>query len=114
MYSYDLAGNLLTSTDGNSVTTTYTYSVANQLQTATSSRSDAQDPSWLLSSVQNGPFGPLNYHLGDGINAVKSYDGFGRLSGRWLCAGNTTSANCSGGTQLDGSTATWKGCEPQR
>ena len=109
LYSYDLAGNLLTSTDGNSVTTTYTYSVANQLQTATSSRSDAQDPSSLLSSVQNGPFGPLNYHLGNGINAVNSYDGLGRLNGRWVCAGNTTSANCSGGTQLDGSTATWKG-----
>ncbi len=111
LFTYDLAGNMLTSTDGNNVTTTYTYSAANQMQTASSSQSDAQDPAALISNVQNGPFGPINYHLGNGLNAVNTYDGLGRLNGRWVCAGNTTSAGCSGGTQLDGSSVSWRGVQ---
>ena len=99
-YTYDLAGDMTSSTDGNSVTSTYTYSPAGEILSLTSSQTDATDPAAILSNVQNGPFGPVGYSLGNGLTGTYSYDALGRLSG------GTVS---SGGTQIYGFADGWKG-----
>lgn len=107
-YTYDLAGNVLTSTDGGGVTSTYTVSAANEVLSLTSSQSNTTNPSGVLSSVVNGPNGPASYGLGNGLSGAYSYDTLGRLNGGWICSGST-STGCSGGTQTYGYTAGWKG-----
>ena len=107
-YSYDLAGNLLTSTDGSAtpVTSTYTFSPASEILSLTSSLSDSTDPANLVSSVQYGPNGPLSYSLGNGLSGLYSYDALGRLSGGTVSSGNTQVygyANGWRGQQLTGS-----------
>jgi hypothetical protein len=79
--TYDLAGNLLTSTDGAGVTSTYTLTPANEIHSLTSSLSDSTDPATVLSNVQNGPNGPVSYTLGNGLSGAYSYDALGRLNG---------------------------------
>src|ERR1039457_636267 len=44
----------------------------------------------------------------DGLSVASSYDGLGRLSGRWDCRGSS-SAYCSGGTQIYGFISWWSG-----
>ncbi len=39
-------------------------------------------------SVQNTPFGPTSYVLGNSVGVVNTYDGMGRLNGGWACAGS--------------------------
>ena len=108
-YSYDLGGNLLTSTDGNNVTSTYTYTAANELMTLTSSQANGQNPAAIISSAQQSPFGPSNIQFGNGVGGgVNSFDTLGRFNGQAVCAGSIN-ANCSGGSQLDGSNVTWQG-----
>jgi RHS repeat-associated protein len=111
-YTYDWAGNLLTSTDGSVVTSTYTVSLANELQSLTSSLSNSTNPANIVSSVQNGPNGPTSYSLGSGLSSVFGYDSLGRLNGGWVCSGST-SASCSGGTQVYGFTNGWSGSQLQ-
>ena len=107
-YTYDLAGNLLTSTDGAGVQDTYTNSTAGEVLSITSSLNNATHPPNIVSNVQNGPSGPLSYSLGNGLSSVYTYDALGRLSGGWVCNGST-SAYCSGGAQVYGFTNGWKG-----
>jgi RHS repeat-associated protein len=109
-YTYDWAGNLLTSTDGAGVTSTYTVSLANELQSLTSSLSNSTNPANIVSSVQNGPNGPTSYSLGSGLSSVFGYDSLGRLNGGWVCSGST-SASCSGGTQVYGFMNGWSGVQ---
>jgi RHS repeat-associated protein len=65
----------------------------------TDSFSDATDPANIIvpGSVQNGPFGPTTYNLGNGLTAVNTYDTLGRSSGGWVCAGSSQ-PTCTGGT----------------
>jgi RHS repeat-associated protein len=107
-YTYDLAGNMLTSTDGAAVTSTYTVSLANELQSLTSSQTGTDNPSGLISSVQNGVFGPSTYSLGNGLTSIATYDTLGRTNGGWVCSG-TSDPNCTGGTGYYGFTSTWTG-----
>lgn len=111
LYTYDLAGDLASSTDGNNVTTNYSYSPASEVQGITSSLSDPNHPGTLLSNVQNGPFGPLNYTLGNGISQVNSYDGLGRPNASSVCPSAPGSIGCGG--QIYGFTTTWKGTQLQ-
>jgi RHS repeat-associated protein len=100
-YTYDLAGNLKTSTDGGGVTSTYTVSQANELQSLTSSVSNTTNPANLISNVQNGPNGPNSFSLGNGLTGVNGYDGLGRLYGTWVCNASSVPI-CTGGTQIHG------------
>jgi RHS repeat-associated protein len=100
-YTYDLAGNMKTSTDGGGVTSTYTVSQANELQSLTSSASNTTNPANLISNVQNGPNGPTSFSLGNGLTGVNGYDGLGRLFGAWVCNGSNA-ITCTGGTQIHG------------
>lgn len=102
-YTYDLAGDLLTSTDGSTVTSTYTVTPAFELKSLTSSLSNAENPAELVSSIGNGPNGPISYNLGNGLSAAYRYDTLGRFNGTWVCSGSA-SAYCSGGTQIYGNT----------
>jgi RHS repeat-associated protein len=110
-YVYDLAGNLITSTDGGGTTgatSNYTVSPANELLTMISSLNNATNPPSLVSNIQNGPNGPISYELGNGLSSVFGYDTLGRLSGGWICSGST-SPSCTGGTQSYDFSSTWKG-----
>ena len=109
-YTYDWAGNILTSTDGSSTSTTYTQSRANEVLSMTSSLSNSTNPANIVSSVQNGPNGPVSYNLGNALSSVYGYDTLGRLNGGWVCSGST-SPSCSGGTQKYGFTNGWKGVQ---
>ena len=100
-YQYDLAGNMLSSSDGAGTTTTYTYSPANEVQSVTSSLNTSEAPPAIISNVTNGPFGPLNYRLGNGLTSVATYDALGRVNGSFVCDGST-SASCSGGSEIYG------------
>jgi RHS repeat-associated protein len=111
-YTYDLAGNMLTSTDGAGVSSTYAVSVAQELQSLTSSLNNSTNPANILSSVQSGPNGPVNFGLGNGLSGVYGYDTLGRLNGGWVCSGST-SASCSGGAQVYGFTNGLKGVQLQ-
>ncbi|MGA2890644.1 MAG: RHS repeat-associated core domain-containing protein [Terracidiphilus sp.] len=100
-YTYGLAGNMLTSTDGAGVTSTYTVSLANELLSLTSSLSNSTHPANIISNVLNGPNGPINFSLGNGLTGVNTYDTLGRRNGGYVCNGSS-SAGCSGGTQVYG------------
>ncbi len=107
-YSYDLSGNVLSSTDGGGVSTGYAVSLANEILSLTSSLSDPTHPANILSNVKAGPTGPLNFALGNGLANVYTYDTLGRLSGGWLCSGSI-SPNCSGGVLAYGYNTNWAG-----
>jgi RHS repeat-associated protein len=107
-YQYDLAGNMLSSSDGAGTTTTYTYSPANEVQSVTSSLSNSEAPPAIISNVTNGPNGPLNYQLGNGLTNVSTYDALGRVNGDSVCNGST-SASCSGGSEIYGYTVARQG-----
>lgn len=107
-YTYDWAGDVSTAGDGAGYTTTYTYSDDQEVQTITSSLSDPTHPSALVSSVQNGPDGPLSWQLGNGLYGVRSYDSMGRNNGGWVCSGSTQ-PYCTGGSQTYGYTVGWSG-----
>jgi RHS repeat-associated protein len=70
------------------------------------------NPPNLVSNVVNGPDGPVSYTLGNGLTGYRSYDSLGRLSGQWVCNG-PAAAECSGGTQIYGTTSAWKGVQMQ-
>lgn len=107
-YTYDWLGNLLTSGDGAGNTETYTYSQANEVQSITSSVNDSQHPPNLMSNVQNGPFGPLSWQLGNGLTGVRQYDSMGRTAGGWVCQGSSQ-PGCSGGSELYAFASGWTG-----
>jgi RHS repeat-associated protein len=99
-YTYNTAGMLTSEGDGAGDTYTYSRSIAGEITGITDSFSDATDPANIIApgSVQNGPFGPTTYNLGNGLTAVNSYDTLGRVSGGWVCAGSSQ-PSCTGGTQ---------------
>ncbi len=99
-YAYGLAGDLLTSTDGSSgtpVQSTYSVSLAGELQSLTSSLNNSTNPGSLISSVQNGPNGPASWSLGNGLAGSYSYDSLGRLSGGSITNGGSTVYNFTSG-----------------
>lgn len=106
-YTYDWTGNVLTSTDGAGATSTYTVSVASELTSLTTSTGT---PTGLVSTVVNGPNGPISFNLGNGLSVFYRYDSLGRLNGGWVCNG-TPSANCP--AQVYGFTAGWNGDQLQ-
>jgi RHS repeat-associated protein len=107
-YTYNLAGDMLSSTDGAGVTSSYSFSPASEVQSLTSSLSNSTNPANILSSIQNGAFGPISANLGNGLTSVFGYDALGRTNGGWICGGST-SASCLGGTQVYGFTNGWNG-----
>jgi RHS repeat-associated protein len=113
-FVYDWAGNLTQESDLPSGTISYGRSIAGEVTSITneSYQNLPYDPPNLVSNVVNGPDGPVSYTLGNGLNVYRSYDSLGRPYGQWVCNGPAASG-CSGGTQIYGTTSTWKGVQMQ-
>jgi RHS repeat-associated protein len=109
-YTYDLAGDLLTSTDGAGIQSTYTVSPAGELQSLTSTVNNSTNPPHIISNVQNGPNGPTLFSLGNGLTVVSTFDALGRKSGGFVCNGSSQ-VSCAGGIQLYGFTTSWSGVQ---
>jgi RHS repeat-associated protein len=110
--TYDWTGNLLSQSDPSAGQINYTYNQANQLLSATNQTyTDSTNPPNLISSVANGPDGPVSYQQGNGLGSYRTYDGLGRNDGRWLCQGTAPSYHCETGSehQVYGTELTWSG-----
>lgn len=105
---YDYEGNMTQFVDAFGPTYSYAHSLADEVQSITSNWSDSNHSAALLSSVKNGPFGPLSWNLGNGLTGVSSYDSQGRISGGWVCQGSSQ-PNCTGGTTFYSFTSGWTG-----
>jgi len=91
-YTYDLAGDDLTASNGEGVTFTSTYNAAAQLTSMTSSLNDANHPGTLFSSaVYNAPGQLTSDHLGNGITETRAYNP--RLWMTSLAAGSAYNLN---------------------
>jgi hypothetical protein len=90
-YAYDWAGNLTLENDNAaSGAIQYGWSPAGEITSITNNTyNDAYNPGNLVSNVQNGPFGPTSWSLGNGLAITQSFDALGRLNGRWAFAGQT-------------------------
>jgi len=95
-YTYDLAGDPISAGDGAGITTAYTYSDAAEVTSISSSMSGPTYPSVLVSDLNEGPYGPVSYQLGNGLDVNYRYDTLGRVTGGFLCI-NTFQPNCTGG-----------------
>jgi len=105
---YDLEGNMTQYVDAFGPTYTYSYSVANEQQSITSSWNSSNYPPGLLSSAAFGPFGPTGWNLGNGTKGARSYDSMGRvIAGSVICNGGTGCT--SGSTLYSFSNVGWKG-----
>lgn len=107
-FSYDWTGDLTSEADMASGAIVYSYSTAGEVTSITGSYNNTYNPPDLISTVHNGPNGPLNYQIGNGTAGVLSYDSLGRNNGKWLCR-NSTAPYCSGGTKTYGNTITFQG-----
>lgn len=88
-YTYDLAGDMLTSTNGAGVTVTQSFDTAAHLTSLSSSLSDSNHPGTLLSNISYDALGsPLTDSLGNGVDDTRSY-----MNRGWL---NSLSANAGG------------------
>lgn len=88
-FSYDGLGNLLTADDGTGVRTAYSYSPASEVQAVTSSLNDSTHPGALVSSVNNGPFGPTSIQYGNGTVETPGYGYAGDLKSTSLTKNGT-------------------------
>ena len=88
-YTYDLIGDMLTSTNGAGVTFTQIFDAAAHLTSLTSSLSDSNHPGTLLSNASYDALGsPLTDSLGNGVAEARGY-----MNRGWL---NSLSANAGG------------------
>lgn len=72
-YGYDLAGDLISASNGTGVTLSYSYNSAARLTGVTSNFVDVQHPATLLSNVHYNQFGLLSDTLGNGLNENMGY-----------------------------------------
>jgi RHS repeat-associated protein len=106
--TYDAAGNMLTSTDPDAVTTTWTYTPLNQEATETFSGSSAHAVTWTHDASGN-----LTGMTDASGTSTRMYDQFGELSSAQNGASQTVSytynadGEVSGITYPLGSSATW-------
>jgi RHS repeat-associated protein len=90
-YAWDWTGNLTSEQDWASGQISYTRSLAGEVQQIVNNTfpigSSGAVPATLVSSVVNGPDGPISYSLGNGLSQFNSYDALGRRNGGWVCVG---------------------------
>src|SRR5579859_718382 len=80
-YQYDLAGDVISATNGLGTQFNYSYNL-DGLAELDSSVNDANHPAKLLSNVHYGPFGPVSDLLGNGVAENVSYSPRGQVSNR--------------------------------
>ncbi|HEY1578784.1 MAG TPA: RHS repeat-associated core domain-containing protein [Terracidiphilus sp.] len=99
-YTYDLAGNVTSASNGMAATISYgPYNGANELTSVTSSLSDATHPGTLMSGMQYGPFGKfITAAVGNSaIYEHFTYSNRGFPTSFWAC---TVSGQCDSNTLL--------------
>ena len=90
-YGYDLAGDLLTGTNGVGVTISNSYNRATRVTGTTSSFADGNHPGTLLSALQYNAFGaPQQLSLGNGVNESYAYTPRGWEQSLTATQGSTT------------------------
>lgn len=108
-FQYDLGGSLTNEYDVTSGSIAYTRSAAGEVTSITNQTfTGSGNPANLVSNVANGPFGPNNYSLGNGLTSARNYDSLGRNSGTFVCSGSQD-GTCNGANQIYGNTAGWSG-----
>lgn len=111
--SYDLRNRLVTEADPTSGSIAYSYSPSGEVTSIANQSYELAGPvgtASLISGITNGPYGPISYALGNGLDAVRSYDSLGRNNGGWICSGSM-SDYCAGGAQLYGYFVTLRGAQ---
>jgi len=93
-YTYDLGGNLHTSTDGSmplstATTSNYNLSAAGELISMSSTVGPNGTSSPIIAWTYNGPFGPTTTYYGDALYYAVNTDTLGRPAGGWLYEANT-------------------------
>ena len=113
-FAYDWVGNLTQVTDNVSGTITYGRSIAGEVTSITNGTYTnlPYNPPNLVSNVVNGPYGPISYTLGNGLNIYRTYDTLTRPAAAFVCNGPAANS-CSGGTQVYGTFGQWKGTQLQ-
>ena len=110
LFNYDLAGSLIGSYDAGAGSVGYSLSPAGEVQSIRNYSYDGagntnpSTPYPLVSSVVNGPSGPISWALGNGLNGVKAYDSLGRNTGHWVCDSNSTAIDCGGARRFGAAT----------
>jgi RHS repeat-associated protein len=109
-YNYDWEGDVTLEGDAASGSIAYGRSIAGEVTSITNQSYSLTGTGTanLVSSVVNGPFGPISWQLANGLSVVNAYDSLGRRSNSWVCSGSSQS-NCSGGTQIYGFAIGWGG-----
>ncbi len=103
IYSYDLLGDMLTSTNGVGVTLTYAVNLAPRLTTLTSSLSDSNHPGTLFSAAYYNAAGSmLSASLGNVIAETRTYDPRLRLASIADGSNYSLSISSSGGYAPNG------------
>jgi RHS repeat-associated protein len=98
-FTYDLAGNTTSFTNGGGETFTYTLNSASRLTSLTSSLDDPNHPRTLLSNITYAPLGTVaSTSIGNGLSETYSYSNRGLLT-----SSVTTSTNPSDGAFATGS-----------
>jgi RHS repeat-associated protein len=112
-FGYDLAGNVTNVSDPSAGSINYGRSVAGEISSITNlTYNNATNPGNLVSSVQNGPFGPTGYVLGNGLGVNITYDSSGRVQAKFLCHNQLTAYYCNlpdGSQQVWGMSSNWSG-----
>ncbi len=83
-YDYDLASDMISSTNGQLVTFTYNYNENRKLRSMTSSFADANHPATLLSNATYGDAGRIFATFGNGLTEERFYSPRGQLQNKWL------------------------------
>jgi RHS repeat-associated protein len=93
-FSYNALGDLTDESDPTSGHIVYGRTPAGEISSITNlTYADAYNPGSVMTNIVNGPFGPVTYTLGNGLNVFRAYDGLGRNWGSWVCSG-TPQLNC--------------------
>jgi hypothetical protein len=101
-YTYDLLGDMLTSSNGQGVTFTYSYP-SGQLSELTSSLSDANHPSTLLSGISyNAPGSVSSASLGNGMTETRGYSNRLRPESLTVAAASSVSTTSTGAAVVTG------------
>ena len=103
-FTYDWLGDIVTEQDNIAGKVQYGYSSDREVTSITNlTFTGAKYAPNLVSSVQNGPNGPVSWSLGNGLTGVSMYDVPNQAlhDGGWVCK-TSTQTYCTGGTQLYG------------
>jgi len=110
-YSYDWQGNMLSSTDGAGVTTSYNlYTPAGEVGSITNNMTGHYHPTTLTFESAYGPNGLTTVRFGSGLSQYNQYTSLGKINGSWVCDGYPSQGcDYQGGVSVYGFVTNWRG-----